>query len=113
MNAARTVVTFKSGAFNTSQEKTTFINPGNYGDDVAEWLATELELRGAIIDRTDDFPGQENFGWYIDFVLADKTVTVVVGRRPGDGDQFEWVAWIERQCGFVTSILGRRNKNMN
>ena len=112
MNEPRTIVTFKSDAFNTSQEKPKFINPGNFGDDVTEWLANELERRGAVIDRDEDFPGQEDFGWYLDLSLKDKPYTIVVGRRPGEADDFEWVAWIERQCGFFGSITGGRNKGI-
>jgi hypothetical protein len=89
-----------------------FISPGNFGDDVAEWFADELERRGAVIDRDGDFPGQEDFGWYLDLSLKDKPYTIVIGRRPGEADDFEWGAWIERQCGFFRSITGGRNKGM-
>lgn len=42
----RTLVTFKSTAFNTTEEKETFINPGCFGDDVGKWLIRELRSRG-------------------------------------------------------------------
>ena len=38
----RTLVTFRSSAFNTTQPKDYFINPGCFGDDVAKWLMGEL-----------------------------------------------------------------------
>ena len=112
MSEIRRIVTFKCSAFNTTKEKEKFINPNNYGDDVAEWFAVELEKLGAKVDREDDFPGQEDFGWYIDFTLGEKPFTLVVGSRPDEGDKFEWVLWIERQCGFLGSIFGGRDKNI-
>jgi hypothetical protein len=64
----RTLVTFKSSAFNTSEPKPYFINPGCYGDDVAKWLTRELRGRGF---KTDEEPGQEDFGWYFNFEHGD------------------------------------------
>jgi hypothetical protein len=43
MNELRRIVTFRCPAFNATEEKEKFINPNNYGDDVAEWFAAELE----------------------------------------------------------------------
>lgn len=112
MNELRRIVTFRCPTFNTTEEKEKFINPNNYGDDVAEWVAAELEKIGAKVDREDDFPGQEDFGWYIDFQIGGNPFTLAVGSRPDYGNKFEWVAWIERQCGFFSSMFGGREKNI-
>ena len=112
MTTTRRIVTFRCASFNTTEEKDKFINSGNFGDDVAEWIASELEALGAKVDREDDFPGQEDFGWYLDATLGDIPFTVVVGSRPDESDSVEWVLWIERQCGFIASILGRNKKNI-
>jgi hypothetical protein len=42
----RTVVTFESSLFNTSDPKDYFINPCCFGDDVAVWLAQQLRAKG-------------------------------------------------------------------
>ncbi len=59
MSEIRTVVTFQSPAFNTSERKDYFINDGCYGDDLARWLIEQLRSRGV---QTDAEPGQEDFG---------------------------------------------------
>lgn len=60
----RTVVTFESTAFNMTEPRNYFINPCCFGDDVAEWLIRELSKQGM---GTDEKPGQEDFGWYLNF----------------------------------------------
>jgi hypothetical protein len=113
MNEPRNVVTFRCPSFNTTQQKEKFINGGNFGDDVAEWVATELEKRGAKVDREDDFPGQEDFGWYVDFQLGESPFTFVIGHRPEEDGSVEWVGWMERQCGLVGSLFGGRNRRID
>jgi hypothetical protein len=39
----RTIATFNSDAFNTTEEKDYFINPSCFGDDAARWLLNSLE----------------------------------------------------------------------
>src|SRR5436309_11843745 len=64
MQASRTVVTFQSGVFNTTERRPYFINDACYGDDVARWIISELHLRGI---PSDPEPGQEDFGWYVTY----------------------------------------------
>src|SRR5262245_10551085 len=59
MTSNRTVVTFESGAFNTTHPRAYFINQCCYGDDVARWLISELDARGCEVDHE---PEQEDFG---------------------------------------------------
>lgn len=55
-----TVVTFGSGAFNTSQERDYFINPGLFGDDACRWIIQRLRERGI---ETDAEPDSRGLGW--------------------------------------------------
>jgi hypothetical protein len=94
-SALRTVVTFESSAFNTSETKPYFINACCFGDDVAKWLAAELRAAGYSAE-TD--PGQEDFGWYFNFEVGGLKHCFVVGYRPGvEKDTGEWIGWIERR----------------
>jgi len=103
-------VTFKSDAFNTSVQKDYFINAGCYGDDLANWIISELQKRGI---GTDHRPGQEDFGWYLDFKVSHNTFCLVVGYRPGDErESGTWIGWLERSRGLVGSILGGRERGI-
>src|SRR2546421_4839228 len=105
-SAPRTVVTFKSEAFNTAEQKPYFINPGCFGDDLAKWLLQELRKKGV---KTAAEPGQEDFGWYLNFEIAGTASTLVVGYRAGSKeDAGTWIGWLERNRGLVSSLLGRR-----
>jgi len=102
----RTVLTFESSAFNTSEPRPYFINPECYGDDVARWLGERLRAAGA---RADEAPGQEDFGWYFEYDVPEGRHGVVLGYRPPDGDALgTWIGWVERSRGLVGSLLGRR-----
>jgi hypothetical protein len=105
----RTLVTFRSDAFNTSATKDSFVNADNYGDDVASWLMAELKTRGIT---TDAEPRQEDFGWYFNFRAGGADHCLLLGYRPGEGDDAVWLGWVERAAGFFGSILGRRRKGI-
>jgi hypothetical protein len=107
----RTVVTFKSQAFNTAEQKSYFINASCFGDDLAKWLIQELGKRGI---KTDDEPGQEDFGWYLNFEIGGTASTFIVGYRPGDKNNAgTWIGWLERNRGFISSLLGRRETDID
>jgi hypothetical protein len=106
----RTVVTFKSAAFNTSEPRDYFLNPGCFGDDVARWLIQRLQEEG--IQPVGE-PEQEDFGWYIAFCADNATHQFLIGFRPGDAaESGDWVGWIERKRGFVGSLLGWRRRGV-
>jgi len=106
----RTVVTFKSDAFNTSEPRPHFINPCCFGDDLAGWILVALRERGVT---TLEGPDQEDFGWYLNFTEDGVEHTLVLGYRAGDGEApGDWVGWLERNCGFVASILGGRKRGV-
>ncbi len=106
----RTVVTFRSSAFNTSQPQANFINPGCYGEDLAKWLMERLQKKGY---STGNVPEQEDFGWYFTFQVDGMEHCLVIGFRPGtDTTDGVWIASLERQRGFVSSVMGNRNRGI-
>jgi hypothetical protein len=107
----KTVVTFKSAAFNLVEAKPYFINPCCFGDDVAKWVIQQLRTRGY---KAADEPGQEDFGWYFTFVVMGMEYCFVIGHRPGD-DKAEgiWIGWLERSRGFIASLLGGRKRGIH
>jgi hypothetical protein len=107
----RTIATFRSSAFNVSEPKPYFINPGCFGDDLAQWLIQRLRAAGVT---TDDRPGQEDFGWYFNFVVPEGPHTCVIGLRPGDDEnESEWVLWTERRRGLLGSLVGGRRRGIS
>jgi hypothetical protein len=106
----RTVVTFESTAFNMTEPKDYFINSCCFGDDVAAWLIRELRKQGM---GTDEEPGQEDFGWYLNFDAAGIGHTLVIGHRPnGATEAGTWIGWLERKRGLIGSVLGGRRRGI-
>jgi hypothetical protein len=106
----KTVVTFKSSAFNMSEPREYFINPGCFGDDLAKWLAEQLRSKG---HQASEVPNQEDFGWYFTFIESGVEHCFVIGHRPGDDDAEDvWIGWLERNRGFVASVLGGRKRDI-
>src|SRR6267378_7831977 len=106
----RTVVTFNSKAFNMVEPKDYFINPCCFGDDVAKWLINELRKQGV---KADEQPGQEDFGWYLNFEITGKGHTLVIGHRPsGESEAGIWIGWLERNTGFIGSLFGGRKRGI-
>jgi hypothetical protein len=89
ISSPRTVVTFRSDAFNTTVVRPYFMNALCFGDDVAQHIVFELEKRGYKAEA----PAQEDFGWYFRFSVSGKPHLFVIGRRPVEGD---WLGSIER-----------------
>lgn len=107
---AKTVVTFKSAAFNMSEPKEYFINPCCFGDDLARWLAGQLRDKG---HQADEDPGQEDFGWYFDFSVSGIKHCFVLGYRPGDAtEEGAWISFLERRRGIVAFLLGAHKRGI-
>lgn len=107
----RTIATFRSSAFNTSEPQPHFMNPQCFGDDLARWLIARLRAAGAT---TDEQPGQEDFGWYFNYAVAEGPHTCVVGLRPGNrGDEPDWVLWTERRRALLGSLAGGRSRGVD
>jgi len=71
---------------------------------------TELQRRGYT---TSDEPGQEDFGWYFTVDVGGKSHCVIIGFQPNEeatGDC--WIGSVERNVGFLKSILGKRDQNI-
>jgi hypothetical protein len=97
------VVTFESAAFNMAEPKEYFINPCCFGDDVAKRLISELRKQGV---ETDEKPGQEDFGWYLNFRM-NTGHTFVIGHRPnGESEAGTWIGWLERRRSLIGSVVG-------
>jgi hypothetical protein len=54
-------------AFHVTQPPSHFINPCGYRDDLARGVVVELRKQNVT---AKDEPGQENFGWYLNFEVA-------------------------------------------
>ena len=65
----RTHVTFVADSFNQKEGRPNFINDGNFGEDLAQWLIAKLSQVGDISVEPD--PLQEDWGWCV-FVSADQ-----------------------------------------
>jgi len=106
----KTEVHFQSTAFNCTESRAYFINPGCWGDDVCRWIISALRSRSI---KTDDEPGQEDFGWYFCFTAGGASHCFVIGFQPNDpesGDQ--WLGWIERDAGLIASMFGGRRRGI-
>jgi hypothetical protein len=101
----RTLVTFRSSKFNTSETKPHYINPGCFGDDVAEWMVERLKRNEIVVDEKI---GQEDFGWFLGFQIGLEKYHFVLSHNP-DG---YWMGWIERQRSFWASLFGARKRGI-
>lgn len=104
----KTVLVFKSRAFNTTERRSHFVNDGCYGDDVARWFIERLRALGF---DTDEQPGQEDFGWYVGYRTADGRYSLVLGYRP-DEPMGDWICWVERDGGLLVSLFGGRERKI-
>src|SRR6187402_1628272 len=105
MTVLRTVVVFRSSAFNSTEPRSYFLNDFCFGDDVARWLMAHLKARGI---PTDLEPDQEDSGWYFNFFVEETPHCLIIGSRPSDDGDAEWIGWLERKRGIVGSLVGLR-----
>jgi hypothetical protein len=92
-DAARSVVSFESSAFNCTEPKQYFINEGCFGDDVAAWFRDELRSRGYAASE----PGQEDFGWYLLVEIDGLDYFLLIGYREGtSSERGAWFVVLER-----------------
>ena len=101
----RTVATFESREFNLTEHREYFINEGGFGDDLGRWLIGKLRAVGA---DTAAEPGQEDFGWYVDYTIDDQPFCAVIGNAGGEF----WFVVVERKAGFPGSMFGGRRRNI-
>jgi hypothetical protein len=112
VSKVRTVVAFRSDAFNCTEPREYFINECCFGDDVGAWLIRELRDRGVDVDAE---PDQEDWGWYVTCRTDGSEYTVGIGFRPGDteNDPGEWLCFIERRVGLLGRLRGERKEDMS
>ena len=101
----RTLVTFRSGRFNTTETRPHDINPGCFGDDVAEWILQRVKERGVSVDEK---VGQEDFGWYLGFRIGPHEYHFVLGYN-ADG---YWIGWLERARSLIGNLVGLHKKGI-
>jgi len=89
-----TVVSFVTERFNTTVSKSTFINPGCFGDDLASWLAEELRAEGLYIVGA---PIPEDYGWALQFKLNTRRYAAAIGYIPA----FYWYIAVERSTRWA------------
>ncbi len=106
----RTLATFETDLFNTSETREYFINPECYGDDACRWLMERLRAMGVVADGE---PAQEDFGWYFGFAMPEGRHCCVVVFRPGaDAEAGVWLAFVERDRSLLGSLLGGRRRGV-
>jgi hypothetical protein len=105
----RREASFKSSAFNTSEVREYFINDCCFGDDLAKWLIARLRQAGL---ETDNEPGQEDFGWFFNFNVSTGAHCCIVAFQEDDPEGI-WHITLERQRGFIPSLLGRRGRGID
>ncbi len=86
----RNHITFKSTRFNLTERHENFINPDNFGEDLANWL-TKLLDKELNIESSDS--GQEDWGWYISLIYKEKLFYINLGFYPSD--ESDWMLWVE------------------
>jgi hypothetical protein len=105
----RTLVTFRSTAFNTTKDREYFVNnPGCVGGDLAKWLTQQLCERGLHADA-----GAEQWFPLVAFRVDGTDHNLVIGYRPGEDDsEGDWICWIERRTGIVAVLLGLQKRGI-
>jgi hypothetical protein len=143
MSEQRNLITFESKEFNTTEPQEHFINDCCYGDDFCKWLIEELTKKGVECDKEpgqEDFGWYFNFavnkvtyclvcGFRLDEEQEqasaqdqneknekgeprnkdEQTATA----EPNEKSHGDWIIWIERSAGFMSSLFGGRNKGLD
>ena len=105
MGAVHTAAHFESTAFNTTEPREYFINDCCFGDDVGRWLIARLQAAGVDVDPE---PGQEDFGWFINYRAGGEAFCFVFGWVPDE----HWWDVIERDCGLLAAFFGGRRRGI-
>jgi hypothetical protein len=106
----RTIVTFKTDAFNTSTPLSHFLNPQSFGDDVCRAILERLRSQGVDAQGLD----QEDFGWFFCFSVNGAEHDFVIGYRPSaNGEQGTWIGEVERRSSLWSTLQGRRRRDVD
>ncbi len=104
---------FRSTAFNTSERRDYFLNDCCFGDDLARWLIQELRGHGF---RAEEEPGQEDFGWYLNFTVQDVDYCLLIRYRPAEDAAIgDWICTLERITGVgpIGFFLGAAKRQIH
>lgn len=91
-------VTFESHLFEPFLSEEKQVNPCVYGAELAWWLSKELASEG--VETT--YPNYEDWGWFIEFVVADNEYWLCCGNL--DGSKTKWRVYLECKA---KSMFGR------
>jgi len=106
----KTEVSFHSTAFNCGADSSQSAEDTCLGKDVCRWLMRRLREQGI---QTADELQQGNYCWSVTFHVAETGHVFSTRFWPNDraaGDH--WHCWVERQRGFITSLLGGRKRGI-
>jgi hypothetical protein len=98
------IVTFRSGAFNTSSPEKHFLSRRAYGGDLANWLVHELDRQDAAVEP---MIGQKDAGWIVRFRFRGANYDFIAWYRNPD-----WVGLLERRLGIVGRLFHRKQKSV-
>lgn len=91
-------VTFESHLFEPFLSEDKQVNPCVYGAELAWWLSKELASEG--VETT--YPNYEDWGWFIEFVVADNEYWLCCGNL--DRSKTKWRVYLECKA---KSMFGR------
>ena len=100
--ASRTIATFQSSRFNTTEPREYFLNPGCFGDDCAQWLIASLKASGV---GSVAEPWQEDWGWQTRVEQEDARVLISIGLVPEDPPH--WLLMLEEEQSLGGRLLRR------
>jgi len=104
----RTHVTFLSDAFNKTEEKENFINPCCFGEDVADWMISQLRSNSGIL--IDPEPCQEDWGWQVSLSCVGRHFIIGIGQYEIERS-LGWMCFIESRLPFYKKWFGVKEKN--
>lgn len=82
----KTQVEFRSSKFPPYEGEEETINPGLWGQRLAEYLVQKLAERGIQVQEKE--MGAEDWGWYIPMRVEGIRIALCCGHQEGDVDQF-------------------------
>ena len=104
----RTLATFRSTRFNTTETKDTIINGGCFGDDVVRAIIDGLAADGFEVD--EDL-GVEDFGWCGRFQLGANDIYDLIASFQPEDDDGAGVWWVHIERTGMPFSANRRHRD--
>lgn len=101
----RSYATFRSTAFNLSDDRKGAANATKLGNDLAEHIARLLRKNGWTVEGE---VGQDDDGWYLTYHKLGKPYDLIVQLL--DARSGLWLCWIEPGAAVLPSLLGARKR---